>query len=166
MRPMQESRAQYSVMVNAPMTGTSTSSNQCHILKLRQAGYKVIPTGVTSIVAKPGQARTNWKSIAGTDSLRHRKSEIATETFPDLICAATYLLRMKRLLIGFILGIAAGVWGHWYLQQEQNKGRLHEAKDSVVTRAGKSRRRFPEKISEIRTQDIKRELENSGDRDP
>jgi len=69
---------------------------------------------------------------------------------------------MKRLLIGFIFGIAAGVWGHWYLQQEQNKQKLHEAKDSVVTRAGKVGDAFQEKIGEIRTQDIKRELENSG----
>ena len=74
----------------------------------------------------------------------------------------TYLLRMKRLLIGFIMGIAAGVWGHWYLQQEQSKQKLHEAKDSVVTRAGKVGDAFQEKVSEIRTQDIKRELENSG----
>ena len=69
---------------------------------------------------------------------------------------------MKRLLIGFILGIAAGVWGHWYFQQEQNKQKLHEAKNSMVTSAEKVSDAFQEKISEIRTQDIKRELENSG----
>ena len=69
---------------------------------------------------------------------------------------------MKRLLIGFILGIAAGAWGHWYLQQEQNKQKLREAKESMVANADKVSGTIQEKFSEIRTQDIKRELENSG----
>src|SRR5256885_17253375 len=69
---------------------------------------------------------------------------------------------MKRILIGFILGLAAGAWGHWYFEQEQSKQTMHQTKNSVVTSAEKMGDTFHEKISEIRTQDIKRELETTG----
>ena len=69
---------------------------------------------------------------------------------------------MKRLFIGFVMGIAAGAWAHWYLQQEHSKHKLLEAKDSVVSSADRLSGTSQEKFSEIRTQDIKRELESSG----
>jgi len=69
---------------------------------------------------------------------------------------------MKRLLIGFILGVAVGAWAYWYFSQEQSNPKLRETKDSVANSAERMRDAFQEKFSEIRTQDIKRELENTG----
>ena len=64
--------------------------------------------------------------------------------------------------MGFILGAAAGAWGYWYFEQEQNKKKLVEAKGSVVTNAERVTGAIQEKVHEIRTDDIKREIEHSG----
>ncbi len=69
---------------------------------------------------------------------------------------------MKRLLIGFVLGLAVGVWAYWYFSRDDASLKLRATKDSVASSAEKMRDAFQEKFSEIRTQDIKRELENSG----
>ena len=68
---------------------------------------------------------------------------------------------MKRFLIGFILGVAVGAWGYWYLEQKQNQKQLREAQSSVVSNAEKVTDAMKEKVNEIRTEDIKRELEHS-----
>jgi hyperosmotically inducible periplasmic protein len=69
---------------------------------------------------------------------------------------------VKRFLIGLIVGVALGAWGHWFLEQGQNKKKLGEAKGTLVTRAEKMGGAIQEKVAEIRTDDIKRELEHSG----
>src|SRR5436190_5995916 len=69
---------------------------------------------------------------------------------------------MKRVFIGFVLGLGVGVWGYWYFQQEQNQQRVIAAETSVVASAEKVTGAIQEKVKEIRTEDIKRELEHSG----
>ncbi len=69
---------------------------------------------------------------------------------------------MKGILIGFALGLGAGVWGQWYFQQEQNKTRLMAAETSVVASAERVTGAIQDRVKEIRAEDIKRELERSG----
>jgi hyperosmotically inducible periplasmic protein len=69
---------------------------------------------------------------------------------------------MKKFLIGLILGVGLGVWGHWYLEHGHNRKTLGDAKGTFVARAEKVTGAIQEKVSEIRTDDIKRELEHSG----
>lgn len=69
---------------------------------------------------------------------------------------------MKRVLLGFIFGVVTGALGLWYLQQEQSKQKIREATDLMLTNAQKVSGRIQEKFSEIRADDIKRELEHSG----
>ena len=69
---------------------------------------------------------------------------------------------MKHWSIGFLIGLVVGVLGYWFFEQEQNQQRVREARTSVVTEAERVGGVIQEKFSEIRTQDIKRELEHTG----
>jgi hyperosmotically inducible protein len=69
---------------------------------------------------------------------------------------------MKRILFGFILGAATGAWGYWYFQQEDTRSVFRGAGTSMVAGVEKVTTSIQEKVSEIRTDDIKRELEHSG----
>ena len=68
---------------------------------------------------------------------------------------------MRKIIFGFILGIAAGAWGYWYFEQKQNRQTLVDVKDSVVSGAGKVKDAIQDKVGEITSEDIKRELERT-----
>jgi len=64
---------------------------------------------------------------------------------------------MKKFLLIFLLGAAAGAGGCWFFQQAKTKSQLAEAKDRVMYsawKAGKSLMEF--------TEEIKQELSRSG----
>src|SRR3954468_17496591 len=69
---------------------------------------------------------------------------------------------MKHWWIGFACGLVVGLLAYWFVEQEQNQQRIRAAGNSVVSEAGRVGGAFQEKVSEIRTQDIKRELEHTG----
>jgi len=54
---------------------------------------------------------------------------------------------MKRMLFCFLLGVAAGVGGYWYLQQDAGRVRLEQVTGAVK-----------ERIGELTVNDIKGEL--------
>ena len=69
---------------------------------------------------------------------------------------------MKRFLIAFILGVASGVWGYHYFLGNENPERIHALGHSVVTNAERMGGAIQEKVGEIRTDDIKKEIEQGG----
>ena len=70
---------------------------------------------------------------------------------------------MKRLLIGFILGVAAGGFGVWYFQQQSGPaGTPETAREPVSTTAERVKSAVQRNVPDIRTDDIKRELERGG----
>jgi hypothetical protein len=69
---------------------------------------------------------------------------------------------MKRLLLGFLIGVVAGASGYWYFQRgstpaspESERGGVGGATDRVKSAVQRS-------VQDIRTEDIKRELERGG----
>ena len=64
---------------------------------------------------------------------------------------------MKRFLLIFVLGAAAGAGGYWYLQQSKTKTQFAEAKDRVTYAAWKAGKSIQEFAGEI-----KQELSRSG----
>ena len=69
---------------------------------------------------------------------------------------------MKRLIIGFALGVAAGIWAYRSFQQGKAQETIHALSHSMATNADRVGTVIQEKVSEIRTEDIKRELEHGG----
>ncbi len=69
---------------------------------------------------------------------------------------------MKKVLFGFLLGLAVGAGGLWYFQQEQSRGSLERAKDSVVSSAGKVKEAVRETVGEIKAEEVRKELEHTG----
>jgi hyperosmotically inducible protein len=69
---------------------------------------------------------------------------------------------MKTLLLGFVLGLAVGAFAVWYYQGESDKGPLHQSRSSITGAADRVKTTVQEKASEIRTEDVKRELERAG----
>jgi hypothetical protein len=69
---------------------------------------------------------------------------------------------MKTLLLGFVLGIAVGAFAVWYYQGEPGKGPLHQGRSSITDAADRVKTTVQDKVSDIRTDDIKRELERAG----
>lgn len=65
---------------------------------------------------------------------------------------------MKRMFLCFVLGVACGAGGFWYLQQDSGKSRLEQARSGVVSQAGKVGGSIKEKFSEISAEEIKEEL--------
>jgi osmotically-inducible protein OsmY len=69
---------------------------------------------------------------------------------------------MKRMLLGFVLGVCAGAFGYWYLDQPSTSGQVDTARTSVTGAADRVKSAVQSKVGEIRTEDIKRELERGG----
>jgi osmotically-inducible protein OsmY len=64
---------------------------------------------------------------------------------------------MKKLLLAFVIGAAAGAGGFWFLQQSKTQSQLSEAKDRVTYAAWKAGKSIQEFAAEI-----KQELSRSG----
>ena len=64
---------------------------------------------------------------------------------------------MKRMLFSFVVGVAAGALGHWYLQQEEGKRAMAQARETVSLRAGKAKDALLLGVDEI-----KEELSRTG----
>jgi hyperosmotically inducible protein len=69
---------------------------------------------------------------------------------------------MKGMLFGFVLGAAVGAFAVWYFQEEDHGRPVRQARGSVNGTADRIRTTVQEKVDEIRTDDIKRELEKFG----
>ena len=69
---------------------------------------------------------------------------------------------MKRALIIFLLGVVAGAGGFWYYEQNRTSPALENAKDSVVSGAGKVKEAIQEQFSDLSAEELKRELERTG----
>ena len=69
---------------------------------------------------------------------------------------------MKRVLISFLLGLAVGAGGLWYLQQRQGQDRLHQAQDKFREGAGKIKEAVSDVVNEFKPDEIKKELERTG----
>lgn len=69
---------------------------------------------------------------------------------------------MKRFLIAFILGVIAGVWGYHYFLRDDSQQKIYALSHSVVTNAERVSGAIQEKVSEIRTEDVKKEIEQGG----
>ena len=65
---------------------------------------------------------------------------------------------MKRMLVCFLLGAAAGAGGYWYFQQDTGKAHLAQARTQVVSGAEKVTGTIKDTIGEINVNDIKEEL--------
>lgn len=68
---------------------------------------------------------------------------------------------MKKFMFGLLLGLVAGAWGFWYYQQNQNRTTLEKAADSMIHGAEKVEKAIKDAVGEIRTEDIKKELEKT-----
>jgi osmotically-inducible protein OsmY len=62
---------------------------------------------------------------------------------------------MKRILLGFIIGVIAGAFGHAYWNDRSSREKILAGADKVKTA-------IQEKISEIRAEDVKEELGRTG----
>ena len=62
------------------------------------------------------------------------------------------------MLFCFLLGMAAGAGGYWYLQQETGKAQLEQARSQVVSNAHKVASTIKDKINELSVDDIKEEM--------
>ena len=69
---------------------------------------------------------------------------------------------MKRMLLGFVVGVCAGAFGYWYLDQPAAGGHVDTARNSVTGAAERVKSAVQNTVGEIRTEDIKRELERGG----
>jgi osmotically-inducible protein OsmY len=69
---------------------------------------------------------------------------------------------MKRMLLGFIAGLAVGAFAVWYYQDGGKQDRWKQGRDSVAGSGDRIRTTVEEKVGEIRTEDFKRELERAG----
>jgi hyperosmotically inducible periplasmic protein len=69
---------------------------------------------------------------------------------------------MKRMLLGFIAGLAVGAFAVWYFEDGRAQGRSRLERDSISGAGERVRTTVQEKVGEIRTDDIKRELERAG----
>ena len=66
------------------------------------------------------------------------------------------------MLLGFVIGVCAGAFGYWYLDQPATGGQFETARSSVTGAAERAKSAVQGKVGEIRTEDIKRELERGG----
>jgi len=64
---------------------------------------------------------------------------------------------MKRMLFCFLAGAAAGALGHWYLQQEEGKRVMAEARETVAMGAGRAKDVVAHGVDEL-----KEELSRTG----
>jgi osmotically-inducible protein OsmY len=64
---------------------------------------------------------------------------------------------MKRMMLSFLIGVAAGALGHWYLQQDAGKRAVAEARETVVASTEKAKVAMRQGVD-----DIKEELSRTG----
>jgi osmotically-inducible protein OsmY len=69
---------------------------------------------------------------------------------------------MRTFMLGLILGLIIGVGGYWYLGREKADADLGAARDKVANGAGRVKETIREKIGEIKSEDIKDELNRTG----
>jgi osmotically-inducible protein OsmY len=65
---------------------------------------------------------------------------------------------MKRLLFGFLVGVFTGAGGYWYLQQDEGKAKLEQAKAEVASGAEKVVTSIQDSLQDISVEAIKEEL--------
>jgi len=66
------------------------------------------------------------------------------------------------MLLGFLLGMCAGAFAYWYYDQPSTSVHVQSARGSVTGAADRVKSAVQTKVGEIRTEDIKRELERVG----
>lgn len=69
---------------------------------------------------------------------------------------------MKRMLFGFVLGMCVGAFAYWYYDQPSTSGHVTAARSSATGAADRVKSVVQSTIGEVRTEDIKRELERIG----
>jgi hyperosmotically inducible protein len=70
---------------------------------------------------------------------------------------------MKKLILVFILGLVAGALGYRFFKEHYKDEDLGTvARDKVIQGAGKLKEVIQDKLSDIRTEDIKEELARTG----
>ena len=69
---------------------------------------------------------------------------------------------MRRFLFGFILGLVVGAGGYWYLGRDKAERDFATARDQVANGADKMKTSIREKIADIKTEDIREELNRTG----
>jgi osmotically-inducible protein OsmY len=57
---------------------------------------------------------------------------------------------MKRMMFSFLLGVAIGALGHWYLQQEEGKRAMSAAREKVVSGAERAKEAVLHGVDEIK----------------
>ena len=68
---------------------------------------------------------------------------------------------MKGILFSFVLGVCAGVFGYWYLQQDTGKTQLEQARAQVASGVTNLKTRLGE-FGENSAEAIKEELSRTG----
>ncbi|HXJ55787.1 MAG TPA: BON domain-containing protein [Verrucomicrobiae bacterium] len=68
---------------------------------------------------------------------------------------------MKRMFLSFLLGVGAGAFGYWYLQQDTGKAQLEQARAQVTSGVTDLTARIGE-ISETSAEAVKEELARTG----
>jgi len=69
---------------------------------------------------------------------------------------------MRRFFFGFILGLVVGAGGYWYLGRDKAERDFATARDQVANGADKMKTSIREKIADIKTEDIREELNRTG----
>src|SRR5688500_1509037 len=69
---------------------------------------------------------------------------------------------MKGMLFGFLIGVCVGAFAYWYYEQPSTTAQVDTARVSVTGAADRVKSAVQSKVGEIRTDDIKRELERGG----
>ena len=69
---------------------------------------------------------------------------------------------MKRVLLGFVIGLAVGAFAVWYFEGEQNQQPVRQTRASVSGTADRLKTTVQEKVGDLGTDDIKRELDRAG----
>lgn len=69
---------------------------------------------------------------------------------------------MKKMLFGFILGLAVGAFAVWYYEGQAETQSVGSARGSVSSTAGRWKTTVQEKVGDLGTDDIKRELDRAG----
>src|SRR6188474_1204415 len=69
---------------------------------------------------------------------------------------------MKRMLLGFVLGMCVGAFAYWYYDQPPTSEHAQSARSSATGAADRVKSVVQSTLGEVRTEDIKRELERIG----
>ena len=69
---------------------------------------------------------------------------------------------MKRLLFGFVAGVATGAGGYWYFDRGPGPQHLGMARDRMVAEAGRAAGNLKDKLTGYSTNEIREELARTG----